>query len=132
MKLWAVLVLLTGCAASKSNVAPAADSAGQEAQSFDTFDRDALARFVQSHVGEVQSCYQKELETDPALHGTIVFEFTLSSTGVASEIAIAEDTLNNAKLARCLTTLVGSWKFPFKFAEEVTVAYPFVFSAKPD
>jgi hypothetical protein len=91
-------------------------------------DREALASFVGGRKSEISACYQNPLAQNPKLRGTVVVLFTLTSTGRATEVGIEEDTLQNAAVVSCLTALLQAWDFPFRPAEEVPVAYPFVFS----
>lgn len=131
MKLPLVIVLLTAgsCATvPPPTVATAPAPARSPSAPAEEVDREALARFVQSHRLQIAGCYQRELDRNPALSGTVVVLFTITPTGAPSEIGIEEDTLGNAGVARCLTALIGTWQFPFAPSEETPVAYPFVFS----
>ncbi len=91
-------------------------------------DRDALARYVKMRLKAIQSCYEKELKRNPSIKGKVVVRFTITSAGRASNVEIEENSVGNEAVGNCIRTYVRGWVFPFKPEDEVTVAYPFVFS----
>jgi TonB family protein len=91
-------------------------------------DRDALARYVRARINAIQSCYEKELRRNPSLKGRVVVRFTITTSGRASEVEIEENGVGNEAVASCIRTYIRGWVFPFKPDDDVSVAYPFVFS----
>ncbi|QRK08512.1 AgmX/PglI C-terminal domain-containing protein [Archangium violaceum] len=91
-------------------------------------DRDALARYVKNRLRSIQGCYEKELKRNPNLKGKVLVRFSIRPTGRTGEIEIEENTLGNDAVASCIRTVIRGWVFPFKPDDDVSVAYPFVFS----
>jgi len=91
-------------------------------------DRDALARYVKARIKAIQSCYEKELKRNPTLKGKVVVRFTITPSGRANDVEIEENSVGNEAVASCIRTYIRGWVFPFKPSDDVSVAYPFVFS----
>ncbi|WNG39097.1 AgmX/PglI C-terminal domain-containing protein [Archangium violaceum] len=91
-------------------------------------DRDALARYVKSRLRSIQGCYEKELKRNPNLKGKVLVRFSIRPTGRTGEIEIEENTLGSDAVASCIRAVIRGWVFPFKPDDDVSVAYPFVFS----
>ncbi|WP_224368737.1 AgmX/PglI C-terminal domain-containing protein [Hyalangium versicolor] len=101
--------------------------AAPEVESSDV-DRDALARYVKARLKAIQNCYEKELKRNPSLKGKVVVRFNIMPSGRTGGIEIEENTVGNEAVGSCIRTVIRSWVFPFKPDDEVSVAYPFVFS----
>ena len=54
--------------------------------------------------------------------------FTITQAGRTGDIDIEENTLGSGAVASCITVM-RSWIFPFKPADDVPVPYPFVFTS---
>ncbi|MBJ6765393.1 AgmX/PglI C-terminal domain-containing protein [Myxococcaceae bacterium JPH2] len=91
-------------------------------------DRDALARYVKQRLKAIQNCYEKELKRNPSLKGKVVVRFSIKPSGRAGDIDVEENTLSNDAVGSCIRAVIRTWVFPFKPDDDVTVAYPFVFS----
>lgn len=90
-------------------------------------DRNALARYVKARLKAIQSCYERELKRNPSLHGRVLVRFSITRSGRPGSIDIEENSVNEA-VGSCIRTVIRGWVFPFKPADDVAVAYPFVFS----
>jgi len=102
------------------DVAPEVDSSD--------VDREALARYVKQRLKAIQNCYEKELKRNPNLKGKVVVRFSITPSGRSGDIDVEENTLGNEAVASCIRTVIRGWIFPFKPADNVAVAYPFLFS----
>ncbi|MGQ0507463.1 MAG: AgmX/PglI C-terminal domain-containing protein [Myxococcaceae bacterium] len=91
-------------------------------------DREALGRYVKQRLKAIQNCYEKELKRNPSLKGKVVVRFSITPQGRASDVEIEENTVGNEAVSSCIRTVIRTWIFPFKPADDVAVAYPFVFS----
>jgi hypothetical protein len=91
-------------------------------------DRETLARYVKSRLKAIQGCYERELKRNPSLKGKVMVRFSILPSGRTGEIEIEENTLGPDAVASCIRTVIRGWVFPFKPDDEVSVAYPFVFS----
>jgi hypothetical protein len=92
--------------------------------------REQIERVVRQHRNEIKFCYEQELQKNPKLAGTIKIKFTISGTGSVMSALVAETSMKNAGVERCMTGKIQRWAFPEpKGGGIVIVNYPFNFSA---
>lgn len=95
-----------------------------------SLDKEIIRRVVRQHRNEIRYCYEKELQKNPKLAGTVKIKFTISGTGSVVAALVNSSTLNNSKVERCMTGKIRRWVFPEpKGGGIVTVTYPFNFSS---
>ena len=91
--------------------------------------KDEIQKVINSHVGEIQYCYEKQLRTNAGLAGRVVLEWTVSTSGGVSVVKVATSTLASTDATKCMMDKVKTWKFPKpRGSGAVTVVYPFVFN----
>ncbi len=90
--------------------------------------REQLAQWVKARTTAIQSCYERELKRNRALHGRLVLRFAITPRGRVADVGFDEDTLASPGVRECISGLVSSWVLPFKPEEDVMVAFPWVFS----
>lgn len=91
--------------------------------------KEEIARVIQSHIGEIQYCYEKQLRSTPGLAGRVMLEWTVTSSGGVGVVKVATSSLSSDAATRCMMDRVKKWKFPKpKGSGSVTIAYPFVFN----
>jgi hypothetical protein len=89
--------------------------------------REAVAKVINDHMDEVNSCYESALVSDSNLMGRIEFEWTILSTGDVGDVKIKSSTVKSSQLHACIIAAIKSWKFPKPQGSDVVVSYPFVF-----
>ena len=89
----------------------------------------AIAAVVRSRLRSVQSCYERALKQQPDLGGKLTVEFTVGTTGRVTSLATVHDGLGSGMVRRCVERRVGRWTFPKPDGGDVTVRFPFVFTA---
>jgi TonB family protein len=91
--------------------------------------KDEIQRVINSHVGEIQYCYEKQLRGNAGLAGRVVLEWTVTSSGSVSVVKVATSSLSSSDATNCMMDRVKKWKFPKpRGSGNVTVVYPFVFN----
>jgi outer membrane biosynthesis protein TonB len=91
--------------------------------------KDEIQRVINSHVGEIQYCYEKQLRTNSGLAGRVVLEWSVSSSGSVSVVKVATSSLSSNDATKCMMDKVKNWKFPKPRGNgAVTIVYPFVFN----
>ena len=90
-------------------------------------DRGEIAKVINSHIREVQACYERKLLKDPTLAGKIHFEWVVTPSGDVGTVKIKSSTVRNPEVASCVQAAMRGWKFPQPKGGSVTVVYPFVF-----
>jgi hypothetical protein len=86
-----------------------------------------VMRVINSHIGQVQACYEKALLNNPSLGGRIVFDWTVTSKGTVTGVRVRSSTLGSAKVASCIASRIKRWKFPKPEGGDVTITFPFLF-----
>ena len=91
-----------------------------------SLDRAIIRRVVRQHRREIKYCYEKELQKNKNLGGTVKIKFTISASGSVISSRVASSSLNNKKVERCMAGKVRRWVFPEpKGGGIVIVKYPF-------
>jgi outer membrane biosynthesis protein TonB len=86
-----------------------------------------VMRVINSHIAQIQGCYEKALMSNPSLSGRIVFDWTVSSTGKVKGVRVRSSTLGSPKVASCIGSKIKRWKFPKPEGGDVTITFPFLF-----
>jgi len=92
-------------------------------------DKGLIRTVVRTHVGELRSCYEQGLATDPALSGRVSVRFTIDPRGNVSKAAVASSNLPapTEPVHTCIVAAVKTWRFPVPMgSKEAVVLYPFV------
>lgn len=87
-------------------------------------DQDAIKRIVQSHMGEVQHCYERALRNEPHLQGRLHVEWKQAANGHVLSSRVASGGLGSA--TDCILARIRTWRFPPTSAP-VTIGFPFMF-----
>jgi TonB family protein len=91
--------------------------------------KDEIQRVINSHVGELQYCYEKQLRQQAGLAGRVVLEWVVTPAGSVSVVKIATSSLSSSEAVNCMMDKVKKWKFPKpQGSGNVEVVYPFVFN----
>ncbi len=93
-------------------------------------DRDVIARVIQSHLGQIRYCYERQLSANPELYGKVLVKFTIGGTGNVVAQMVGNTSLNNAMVEGCILRRIAGWQFPQpKGGTNVLVTYPFLFKS---
>lgn len=103
-------------------------------ESFDgTIDKEAIRRVIRAKKHELQSCYERALNTmekGKKLEGKIVLGWEIIAKGQARNVKVKSSSLGNTQVENCVRDRLASWTFPEPppgLVAEVQ-AYPFVFN----
>jgi outer membrane biosynthesis protein TonB len=93
-------------------------------------DRDIIAQYIKSQLGQILYCYERQLSASPDLFGKIAVKFTIGGNGAVEKQLIGDTTLKNATVEGCILNRVAAWKFPApQGGTKVLVTYPFLFKS---
>ena len=90
--------------------------------------REQVRRTIQRHLGEVRSCYERELQARPDLRGRLVVQFLITPDGLPQNPTVTSGDIQNANVSACVEQAVRRWSFPTSPGMTV-VSYPFVFES---
>ncbi len=88
---------------------------------------EALTRVVKTGQRAIMACYENELKRNPTLKGRIKLGITINTQGKVAKIDTIDNTMKNPAVENCVTSRMGSWRFPTPKGGEVYVEYPFIF-----
>ncbi len=93
-------------------------------------DREIIAQYIKSQLGQILYCYERQLSANPELYGKVAIKFTISGDGGVETQRIGDSTLKNATVEGCILQRVAKWKFPApEGGTKVLVTYPFLFKS---
>ncbi len=93
-------------------------------------DKEIIAQFIKSKLGQIRYCYERQLSATPELYGKVEIRFEIANTGQVDKQKINETSLKNNSVEGCILSKVSGWKFPEpKNGTRVVVKYPFMFKS---
>lgn len=93
-------------------------------------DREVIARYIKSQLGQIRYCYERQLSASPDLYGKVKVKFTIGSAGGVVAQAINATSLKNAMVEGCILRRIAGWRFPKpEGGTRVNVSYPFLFKS---
>lgn len=73
---------------------------------------DVIKKVLSDKAGAVKSCYQKELQSNPDLSGSIKIKFVINPAGQVVGVKVENSSLDSDKVQECITALIKSLRFP--------------------
>ncbi|MBK7962651.1 MAG: AgmX/PglI C-terminal domain-containing protein [Bdellovibrionales bacterium] len=102
----------------------------EESEIVGGLDRDIIAQYIKTQLGQILLCYERQLSAQPDLFGKVAIRFEIGSTGQVTSQKIGDTTLKNATVEGCILNKVAVWKFPApQGGTKVNVTYPFLFKS---
>ena len=101
-----------------------------------SIDKRQIQRVIRLHENEIRHCYNVALLKDKKLTGKVTTTFLINPDGTVDKALIAESTLNNPEVERCIVDRIEKWVF-YKIRTNwdnkmiVTYTYNFVSDYKP-
>lgn len=93
-----------------------------------SMDLSAIAAAIEAHKDAFRYCYEKEVNAGfPNLRGSIKTTFVIGSAGRVTEAGVANSTIKNANVERCVIGVLKRIDFPVPQGGVVQVGYPFKF-----
>lgn len=93
-------------------------------------DREVIAQYIKTQLGQILYCYERQLSASPDLYGKIAVKFTIAGTGRVETQSINDTTLKNRSVENCILNKIAQWKFPEpRGGTKVLVTYPFLFKS---
>lgn len=93
-------------------------------------EREVIARYIKSQLGQIRYCYERQLSASPDLYGKVKVKFTIGAAGSVVAQAINATSLKNAMVEGCILRRIAGWRFPKpEGGTQVNVSYPFLFKS---
>jgi hypothetical protein len=92
--------------------------------------REVISNYIQTKLGPILYCYERQLSANPSLYGKVAVRFSIKADGFVDHSEISETTLKSQSVETCLLSQVNQWKFPKpEGGLKVVVTYPFMFKS---
>lgn len=92
--------------------------------------KEAIQKVINQNRAQVRYCYEVELQRNQNLEGRIMMSWVIAATGSVAKVKVANSSMNNAAVERCIAAKIKTWKFPAPSGGGIVeVNYPFVFRA---
>lgn len=102
----------------------------EESEVVGGLDREIIAQYIKTKLGQILYCYERQLSATPDLFGKINVKFTIAGTGNVETQLINDTTLKNRSVENCILGKISKWKFPEpRGGTKVVVTYPFLFKS---
>jgi outer membrane biosynthesis protein TonB len=102
----------------------------EESEIVGGLDRDIIAQYIKTQLGQILRCYERQLSAQPDLFGKVAIRFEIGSSGQVTSQKIGDTTLKNATVEGCILGKVATWRFPApQGGTKVNVTYPFLFKS---
>ena len=100
---------------------------GRESLGENGLDKDAIAKVIREHEGEVRFCYEQGLLMDPKISGRVAVAFVIGARGSVRKAEVAHTTLQFKSVEDCILQKLKAWKFPLpRGGVNVAISYPFL------
>lgn len=87
--------------------------------------KEEIASTIKRNLASINACFE---QAGPGTQGKVAVRFTIAATGEVSEAVVAEQTVQDERLAACVVGVAKTWKFPKpRGGGQVVVTYPFLF-----
>ncbi len=106
-----------------------ARAASDRVSSQGQIDKEAVAKAINSHLAEVQRCYEAALLKNPGLAGKVVLEWSISTSGTVVSSKTKSSTLKDGSVEGCILRSLNTWQFPPARGTSVIISYPFIFNS---
>ncbi len=87
-----------------------------------------IRRVVNARTNAIQHCYERQLQTNPELAGSLTANWRIELDGSVSNVMMVESTVNNAQVEGCITRVIERMRFEEPDGGMCDINYPFVFS----
>lgn len=93
----------------------------------ETLSNEYIDETMASRQAQFQKCWLSRLKDKPDLKGQIVVQFEISRRGKVKELKVADSTLNDETLQKCVMTVVERIEFRGFKGPEISLSYPINF-----
>ena len=91
---------------------------------------EVIKKVINENKQQIRYCYEVELQRNQNLEGRVMMSWIIAATGSVAKVRVANSSLNNPNVERCIAAKIKTWKFPAPAGGGIVeVNYPFVLQA---
>ena len=76
-----------------------------------SIDKDALAKAILEHLGQVSRCYENAMTRNGESGGKLTLEWTVTTAGTVASAKVKNSSLKDGSIASCVLTALKGWRF---------------------
>lgn len=90
--------------------------------------KDQIAKVIAAYMGQIEYCYERQLQREPNLRGKILVNFVIGLSGNVTNASVPSSTMGSPVVESCITGVFRRMPFPSPGAGIVEATYPLVFN----
>ena len=112
----------------KSRTAVVASIDAENATVVGSLSKDQIARVIAAYMGQIQYCYERQLQREPNLRGKVMVKFIIGLSGSVTSAETQSSTMGSPPVESCINGVFRRMPFPSPGAGIVEASYPLVFN----
>ena len=110
-------------AALDENAPPKTDFQGEP----ETLSNEYIDEVINTRQGQLQKCWLSQVKDNPTVRGQMVVQFEIQRRGRVKSVRIADSSIDDEALKRCVTAVFERLNFRSFKGSEITLSYPIQF-----
>ncbi len=90
--------------------------------------KDQIQKVISAYMGQIEYCYERELQKEPHLRGKILVNFVIGLSGSVTSATVQNSTMGSPVVESCVTGVFRRMPFPSPGAGIVEATYPLLFN----
>jgi hypothetical protein len=90
--------------------------------------KDQIAKVISAYMGQIEYCYERQLQKEPNLRGKILVNFVIGLSGAVTSATTQSSSMGNPTVESCINGVFRRMPFPSPGAGIVEATYPLVFN----
>jgi hypothetical protein len=114
-----------GTGKSRTAVVASIDADGATVEG--SLSKDQIAKVIAAYMGQIQYCYERQLQREPDLKGKVAITFVIGLSGSVTSAVVQNSTMGSPPVEGCITQVFRRMPFPSPGAGIVQATYPLTF-----
>lgn len=115
-----------GTGKSRTSVVAAIDADGATVTG--SLTKDQIAKVIAAYMGQIEYCYERQLQKEPNLRGKILVNFVIGLSGAVTSATTQSSSMGSPTVESCINGVFRRMPFPSPGAGIVEATYPLVFN----
>lgn len=90
--------------------------------------KDQIAKVIAAYMGQIEYCYERQLQKEPNLRGKILVNFVIGLSGAVTSATTQSSSMGSPTVESCINGVFRRMPFPSPGAGIVEATYPLVFN----
>jgi len=90
--------------------------------------KEQIAKVISAYMGQIEYCYERQLQKEPNLRGKILVNFVIGLSGAVTSATTQSSSMGSPTVESCINGVFRRMPFPSPGAGIVEATYPLVFN----